>query len=138
MLVTFVVMLLNLINLGSTTAFFAILSLNTLALYISYMIPILFFIMAKLRGDLIPYGPFQLGRFGLPINIFALVYALFISIFLPFPPYVPVTAASMNYGGPVMGFVIIFAIVDWFITGRKRFQVPVDPVESMEMDEAQS
>jgi choline transport protein len=136
MLVTFIVMLLNLINLGSTTAFFAILSLNTLALYISYIIPILFFIMAKLRHDPIPYGPFRLGRFGLPINIFALVYAIFIAIFLPFPPFVPVNSTTMNYGGPVMGFVIIFAILDWFVNGRKRFQVPVDPIESMEMDES--
>ena len=35
-----------------------------------------------------------------------------------------------------MGFVIIFAILDWFVNGRKRFQVPVDPIESMEMDES--
>ncbi len=138
MLVTLVVMLLNLISLGSTAAFFAILSLNTLALYISYIIPILFFIMAKLRHDHIPYGPFRLGRFGLVINIFALVYAIFIAIFLPFPPFVPVTAATMNYGGPVMGLVIIFAITDWLITGRKRFRVPVDPVDSVEMDETHS
>ncbi len=32
----------------------------------------------------------------------------------------------MNYGGPVMGAVIIFALLDWVIGGRKRFQVPVD------------
>jgi choline transport protein len=138
MLVTVIVMLLNLINLGSTTAFFAILSLNTLALYISYIIPILFFIMAKLRNDDIPYGPFRLGKFGLPINVFALVYAIFISIFLPFPPYMPVTAATMNYGGPVMALVIFFAVADWFVTGRKRFQVPVDPVYSLEMDETRN
>ena len=94
--------------------------------------------MAKLRHDHIPYGPFRLGRFGLVINIFALVYAIFIAIFLPFPPFVPVTAATMNYGGPVMGLVIIFAITDWLITGRKRFRVPVDPVDSVEMDETHS
>ena len=128
MLVSFIVMLLNLINLGSTTAFFAILSLNTLALYISYIIPILFFIMSKFRHDPIPYGPFHLGRFGLPINIFALVYAVFIAIFLPFPPFVPVNSTTMSYGGPVMGFVMIFAILDWFFNGRKRFQVPVNPI----------
>src|SRR5271170_4669914 len=127
-------MLLNLINLGSTTAFFAIISLNTLALYISYIIPMVFIVMAKLRGDHIPYGPFRLGRWGLPINAFAIIYAIFIAIFLPFPPFLPVTAASMNYGGPVMGFVILFALADWFISGRKRFQVPVKVV-SMEMEE---
>jgi choline transport protein len=127
-------MLLNLINLGSTTAFFAILSLNTLALYISYIIPMVFLVMTKLRGDHIPYGPFRLGRWGLPINIFAIIYAIFIAIFLPFPPFLPVTAKTMNYGGPVMGFVILFALADWFTSGRKRFHVPVNPV-SMEMVE---
>lgn len=124
-------MLLNLINLGSTTAFFAILSLNTLALYISYIIPMVFLVMTKLRGDHIPYGPFRLGRLGLLINLFAIIYAIFIAIFLPFPPFLPVTAKTMNYGGPVMGFVILFALADWFISGKKRFQVPVNPV-SME------
>lgn len=40
----------------------------------------------------------------------------------------------MNYGGPVMGAVIIFALLDWVIGGRKRFQVPVD-VRARTMDE---
>jgi len=81
--------------------------------------------LAKLRGDDIPFGPFRLGRFGLPINIFAIVYAIFSAIFLPFPPDVPVTAANMNYGGPV----ILFAIFDWLISGRKRFKGPIERVE---------
>jgi choline transport protein len=87
-----------------------------------------FLVMTKFRGDHIPYGPFRLGRWGLPINLFAIIYAIFIAIFLPFPSFVPVTAATMNYGGPIMGFVILFALADWFISGRKRFQVPVHPV----------
>ena len=124
-LVTIVVVLLNLINIGNTTAFYAIISLGTLALYISYIIPMIFFTLAKLRGDPIAFGPFRLGRFGLPINIFAIIYAVFIAIFLPFPPTVPVTAANMNYGGPVMGVVILFALLDWAISGRKRFKAPI-------------
>lgn len=108
-------------------AFFAILSLNTLALYISYIIPILFLVIHKLRGFHVPYGPFKLPRgVGLPLNIWSLCYAIFIAIFLPFPPAVPVNSVTMNYGGPVMGIIILLAIVDWFISGRKRFQVPVD------------
>jgi choline transport protein len=128
-LVVVVVALLTIITVGNTTAFFAILSLNTLALYISYIIPMVFFLLAKLRGDAIPYGPFKLGRFGLPINIFAIVYALFIIIFLPFPPLLPVTGANMNYGGPVMAAVILFALADWVVSGRKRFKAPIERVE---------
>ena len=44
---------------------------------------------------------------------------------MPFPPYVPVTAANMNYGG----LVIRFAILDWLISGRKRFKGPIERVE---------
>ncbi|KAK6369786.1 hypothetical protein LTS17_009236 [Exophiala oligosperma] len=127
LLITAVVLLLQLINIGSTTAFFAILSLNTLALYLSYLIPILFWMIHKLRGFPVPYGPFKLPRgLGLPINLFAFCYGVYVAIFLPWPSTVPVTKANMNYGGPVMGAVIIFAIADWIIGGRKRFQVPVD------------
>jgi choline transport protein len=123
------VVLITLITVGNTTAFFAILSLNTLALYISYIIPIIFFLLAKLRGDHIPYGPFRLGKFGLAINIFAICYALFIIIFLPFPPIVPVTGKNFNYAGPIMIAVILFAIGDYVVGGHKRFRAATDQVE---------
>lgn len=124
--------LLQLINIGSTTALYAILSLSTISLYISYVLPIIFFTLAKFRGDSIPYGPFRLGRWGIPANLFSIAYGIFILVWLPFPPYMPVTALNMNYGGPVMGAVILFALVDWFIWGRKRFSVPVGKVGGYE------
>ena len=133
-LVVVVVVLITLISVGNTAAFFAILSLNTLALYISYLIPMIFFVMAKLRGNHIPYGPFRMGRYGLFVNFFAIAYAIFIAIFLPFPATMPVTAASMNYGGPVVGLVILFAICDWLISGRKRFKGPIKR-EEIEMED---
>lgn len=126
-LVTIVVALLMLINLGSETALFAILSLSSIALMLSYVLPIIFFALARLRHDRIPFGPFHLGIFGLPINTFAIIYGVYIFIWLPFPPYLPVTPQNMNWGGPVLGGVIIFALLDWFTWGRKRFTVPVDP-----------
>ena len=111
-LVTAIIALLQLINIGSITALYAILSLSAIALYISYVLPIIFFALTKLRRDHIPYGPFHLGRWGLPINLFSIVYGIFVLIWLPFPPFMPVTALNMNYGGPVMGAVIVFALVD--------------------------
>ena len=97
---TAVTVLLMLINIGSTTAFYAIVSLSTLALYISYIIPMVFFTLAKLRGDHIPYGPFHMNKaLGLATNFFGITWAVFIVIFLPFPPLLPVTASKMNYAG---------------------------------------
>ena len=116
--------LVQLLNLASTAALEAVLSLSSLALYFSYIMPTLFFLLRRLRGEPVIPAPFQLGRWGIPINIFAVLYGTFISIWLPFPSFQPVTWGNMNYCGPVLGAVIVFALCDWFISGHKRFAVP--------------
>ncbi|KAH7360368.1 amino acid/polyamine transporter I [Rhexocercosporidium sp. MPI-PUGE-AT-0058] len=125
LLVGTVCCLLALINIGSSTAFNALISLPTIALYISYFIPIVFIVIRKLQNRHPKYGPFKLGRWGLPINLFSLVYILYILTFVPFPVLLPVTATTMNYAGPMMGAIIVIALGDWVISGRKRFEVPI-------------
>jgi hypothetical protein len=49
-------------------------------------------------------------------------------VFLPFPPFLPVTAESMNYAGPIMGVIICLALGDWFTHGHKRFVLPKDEI----------
>lgn len=117
-------MLLSLINIGSSTAFNAIISLSTVSLYVSYLIPISCLVLKRFSGEKIAWGPWTLGRFGPAINIFALVYGVFICIFLPFPSQRPVTAVNMNYAAPVMGVVIVFAVTDWFVRGSKVYVGP--------------
>lgn len=78
LLVGFICCLLALINLGSTTAFNALVSLPTIALYMSYLMPTLLLLLRKVRGIHPQYGPFKLGRWGIPINTFACAYALYI------------------------------------------------------------
>ena len=129
-LVSAIVVVLSLIHIGSTTAFTAILSLSTLSLYISYLIPITIFILCKLRKEAIQYGPFRMGLLGLYINIIAIVYGVFICIFLPFPPERPLTKANMNYSSPVFVFVLLFSLGDWLVRGRKIFIGPIREVSS--------
>lgn len=102
-----------------------------MGLYFSYLLPILFILLRKLKGDHPVYGPFHLGRFGIPLNIIALCYGIYIVIFLPFPLVLPVTAADMNYAGPILGAVMLLALVDYFVSGRKRFVLPVNKAESV-------
>ncbi|KAK6431632.1 hypothetical protein LTR95_012209 [Oleoguttula sp. CCFEE 5521] len=49
---------------------------------------------------------------------------VYIIIFLPWPSTVPVTLKTLNWSGPVFGFVMLLALFDWFISGRKRFVAP--------------
>jgi choline transport protein len=127
-LVTGIIILLSLINIGSSTALNAIVSLSTLALYISYLIPIALLVAKRIRGDHITFGPFNLGRMGVATNVFALVFGVFICIFLPFPSVKPVTSVNMNYAGPVFALVLVFAVCDWVLRGRKIYTGPLREV----------
>jgi choline transport protein len=114
-LVTIVIILLSLVNIGSTIALNAILSLSTIALYdsyISYLIPIALLVAKRVRKESIQYGPFQLGNAGLWIDISALTFDVFIVVFLPFPAATPVTAMSMNYAGPVSLGLVSLSLID--------------------------
>ena len=149
-LVVAIMLLISLIQIASTTAFVslltshirlsspndvktdipslfqtAILSLSTFGLYLSYVVPIIFLVIKKVKGDEIPYGPWRMPPWmGLPVNLFSIAYALYVMVFLPFPSILPVTATNMNYAGPVMGAVLLIALADWCFTGRKRWQGP--------------
>lgn len=79
----------------------------------------------RLRGEGIAYGPWRLGRWGLPINLFSIVYSIFISIFLFFPIALPVTAANFNWTVVVFFGVVFIAQGYWFTFGRKQFSGPV-------------
>jgi choline transport protein len=102
-----------------------LISLPLISLYISYVIPIIFLLFRKLRGQHPVYGPFKLGRWGIPINIFSVLYVFYVLSFIPLPTIMPVTALNMNYAGPLVLAVIVLALGDWFISGRFRFQIPI-------------
>ncbi|KAF1846141.1 amino acid transporter [Cucurbitaria berberidis CBS 394.84] len=127
-LIAVCLVLLALINIGSSTAFNAFISLPALALYISYFFPIFFLSWRRLAGrhsTPIPWGPFKLGKAGPYVNLGAMCYILFILIWMPFPAMLPVDGLTMNYAGPIVGAVVVGAALDWTLNGRKRFQVPV-------------
>lgn len=126
-LVCVISFLLAIIYIGSSTAFNAIISLQAMALCVSYMPPIAFLAIQRIFGNAPHPGPFTMGRAGLAVNLLALAYLIFVVIWMPFPQMLPVTGSNMNYAGPLLGAVILGALLDWVISGRKRFKVPVAP-----------
>jgi amino acid transporter len=123
--VCIVISLLCLINVGSSTALGAIISIGTAAIVISYTIPIMLLIRKRLYHESIPFGPWSLGRFGLPVNLYGACFGVFISVFSLFPTTIPVTALNMNYAGPVMFGLVVIAGMDWLIRGRNSFKGPL-------------
>ncbi|KAM5466591.1 hypothetical protein MauCBS54593_005848 [Microsporum audouinii] len=119
--------LLGLINIGSNVAFSAVVSLVVSGYMSSYVIVICVMIHKRLTKQSIEFGPWNLGRYGLPINIIAVIYTTVTVIFAFFPPTVPVTAENMNYSPAVYGAVVIFGIVYYVVRGHKTYVGPKLP-----------
>ena len=62
-----------------------------------------------------------MGSWGLSVNIFALVYTAWVTVWLAFPTYLPVTRENMNYASPIFGGSVLFALAYWFIKGRTHW-----------------
>lgn len=115
-------MLLSLLNIMSTAAFGAFIALSSLGLMASYSIAIGCMLHARFRKEPVQFGSWRLGRFGLPINIFALIFTLYITVFLPFPSTLPVTGANMNYALPIFVFTTLLALGLWVFWAEKHWR----------------
>ncbi|CAF1095656.1 unnamed protein product [Rotaria sordida] len=122
--------LLLLLQLASTTAFAAIISIATLGFQISYVIPIFF--RCTVGRKRFPVGEFNLGRFSLPIAIVSVVWLFITSIFMFFPSTYPVTGDNMNYAIVIIGGVALIAGTYWIVSARHWFMGPKrDRVDSI-------
>lgn len=122
---TGILFLLGLLNIASTTAFQAILSLTVVGLYVSYLMPIVLLLYRRqCTPEIIKLGPWRLGRFGTVTNLLSILYLICTSTFLLFPISQPVSPKNMNYASVVLGGVIIFITIDWIFRARKIYTGP--------------
>ncbi|GAB1218426.1 hypothetical protein ATERTT37_007680 [Aspergillus terreus] len=117
----FVVMCLSCLNIANTAAFGAFVALGSIGLFVSYFLAIGCMVHNRFRSDAAPLGDWNMGKLGLPVNIFALIYTAWVTVWLAFPSYLPVTGENMNYAAPIFGASTLFALVYWFIKGRTRW-----------------
>lgn len=79
----------------------------------------------RIKGEHIPFGPWNMGKYGFAVNIYALLYTIIVMVFSFFPPGTPVTALSMNWSCVVFSGVVIFGLLFWVVQGRKQWQGPL-------------
>ncbi|KAK2743425.1 hypothetical protein FQN57_004890 [Myotisia sp. PD_48] len=122
--------LLALINLGSTTAFNAIISLNVGALMFSYAVSIACVLHRRVYyPQLLPPVYWSLGkRVGPVLNGIALLYALFAFFWSFWPQETPVNATNFNWSVVIFTGVLTMSLVMYFVRGKRVYSGPVTSV----------
>ncbi|KAJ5113501.1 hypothetical protein N7456_002035 [Penicillium angulare] len=112
--------LVGILFLFAETVLNAILSVSTIALTISYGLPIITVLMVG-RDKLPPGGQFNLGRLGAPANWVSIVYCCITTVFFFFPSSPKPSGGDMNYAIGVFGVMLVIAISFWFIQGSRTY-----------------
>ncbi|KAI8394207.1 amino acid/polyamine transporter I [Radiomyces spectabilis] len=101
----------------------AIMSTAVICVNISYGLPLMCRIIWA--GKDMPKGPFNLGKFSLPLNYISVAWICFFGVILCIPSVSPVDAVTMNWASLMIGAVVIFAMCFWFVSGRKFYKGPM-------------
>lgn len=117
-LTTVVQMLLGLVNLGSSSAFLAFVSVGVISLAVSYGIPIAISLFYRRRD--VNVARWTMGTtLGWVVNSVALVWIMFETVLFSMPTTLPVTDVSMNYAIVVFfGFMAISAV--WYAVYARK------------------
>jgi amino acid transporter len=100
----------------SSGTYAVVTSISVIGLYFSYIIPV--YLAWRLRGTALeaPRGPWNLGRFGSPINLVAIVWVVFITVILSIPD-------GMRAGKTIACLTILLSA--WYLVAeRRRFRGP--------------
>ncbi|KAH8646109.1 amino acid/polyamine transporter I [Xylariales sp. PMI_506] len=115
----------------ANTVLEAILSVSTIALTISYGLPIA--VLLYVGRDKLPPGPFRLGRFGTIANYISVIYCAITTVFFFFPSSPAPAPSDMNYAIAVFGVLLVVSITFWFVEGKDSF-FQTEDVEAVTME----
>lgn len=122
---SFVIFVIGCVYLGSTTAFNAMIGTGLILQQISYAFPAALIMCRKRSKIFLPTNRhFELGIFGWFTNFATLAFAIIVIIFFNFPTVMPAEPGNMNYVCVVLGAMAIFAIANWFLYAKKRYEGP--------------
>jgi amino acid transporter len=117
---------------GVPVAFYAVVSVTVIALYLAFLIPI----ALRLRNKDFEPGPWSLGRWSKPLGWIAVLEIAIISVYfiLPFSPAgVPLrsgfTWSAVNYALIAVGGTLILVAIWWLVSARRWFTGPVRTID---------
>ena len=107
---------------GVAVAFFAIVSVAVVGLYISYVIPVL---LRRMRGSDFTPGPWHLGNKSGIIGWLAIIWVVIICVPLLGPQFSPITVNTFNFAPFAVLAVIGFAGIYWMVSAKNWFKGPI-------------
>ncbi|CAL5868633.1 uncharacterized protein PFLUO_LOCUS2860 [Penicillium psychrofluorescens] len=111
-----IISLVGVLYLFSRTALEAVVSASTIALTISYGLPIITLVFVG--RDKLPSRRFDLGRWGYLLNWISIIYCCIITVFFFFPETPNPPSNEMNYAIAAFGIMLVVSVILWFIQGR--------------------
>ncbi|KAF3401981.1 Choline transport protein [Penicillium rolfsii] len=115
-----VIAIVGILYLFANTVLEAILSVSTIALTVSYAMPIMALLVVG-RDKLPDGGSAGLGRWGPWLNWISIVYCVITTVFFLFPGEPNPAPSDMNYAIAVFGVMLVIAIAFWFIKGSRTY-----------------
>ena len=119
-----ITVLLSLINIGAAAALNALVALYIVATLSSYAVTIAVLVHRRLTGEPLPVRRWTLGRYGLAINIVALLFIAVIWFFAFWPVATPTNKEDMNYAIVIYSVVLGFAGIYYVVHGRHVYTSP--------------
>ena len=113
-------------SLYSPTAYAAITSINVIGITPAYALPI--YLRIKHRNRFAP-GPWNLGRWGVPVGCVAVAWVAFVTVLFCLPQTGPVTVGSFNYAPVALIAVLLLAWLWWRVAGERTYDVPAHHVD---------
>lgn len=120
-----ILIVVSLLNFGGSEVFNSIVGLMAGAVGLTYALSIGCVLWRRLYGEPLPPARWSLGRYGVAINIIAVIYETFSVVISFFPLFSQPDAKSMNWGIAMFGGVAIICIVNYFVFARRVYRGPV-------------
>jgi amino acid transporter len=111
----------------SAAAYSAMVALSTVALCVSYALPVALGWRARRSGQWRRFGPWDLGRWSGPVNLVALAWVAVLLVLFVLPPY--------QLAGHTFAGLCALLAVWWWLDVRHRFRPPVAALRSGQLDQ---
>jgi amino acid transporter len=127
--------LLSLINIGSATAFNAIISLQVCAIMMTYACSVACVLYRRVaHPELLPTARWSLGRWGVPVNCIGLAYVSFTFFWSFWPNTTPVDLESFNWSVVLFLGVLTICLVMYVVEGRNVYKGPVTGIRANRLE----